>query len=120
MFEWASYHTLARELAARSNDEAALRTAVSRAYYAAFCRARNFLRREGVDTDDMRSHRALWSRYVVHSDPSYQAIGDLGDYIRRHRILADYGDEFPNLAPAAEETVLIADRLLRSLSTLED
>ena len=42
MFEWAAYHTLARELATRSGDEAALRTAVSRAYYAAFCRARNF------------------------------------------------------------------------------
>ncbi len=119
MFDWADYLTLAQELVTRRDDEAALRSAVSRAYYAAFCQARNLLSRDGVNTDDMRSHVALWTRYRVHSDPSYQLIGRQGDYIRRHRSEADYRDEFQELAPAAQETVLIAARLLESLRNLE-
>ena len=67
MFDWADYLTLAQELATRRSDEAALRPAVSRAYYAAFCQARNVLRREGVNTGDLRSHTALCMDQVPSS-----------------------------------------------------
>ena len=47
-FDWSEYLNLAQELAGRptslSNEEARLRSAISRAYYAAFCKARNHLR----------------------------------------------------------------------------
>lgn len=47
-FDWTQYLFLAQELtkgsASSSNHEAMLRSAISRAYYAAFCSARNFLR----------------------------------------------------------------------------
>lgn len=48
-FDWTEFLKLARELQERADDadlpfapEAAKRTAVSRAYYAAFCHARNY------------------------------------------------------------------------------
>jgi uncharacterized protein (UPF0332 family) len=47
-FDWSEYLKLAQELAGQAvspaNKEAKLRSSVSRAYYAAFCKARNYLR----------------------------------------------------------------------------
>jgi len=47
-FDWSEYLKLAQELAGQTvspaNEEAKLRSSVSRAYYAAFCKARNYLR----------------------------------------------------------------------------
>jgi hypothetical protein len=45
-FDWKEYLSLAKELA-KCNDEAALRFAISPAYYAAFCIVRNHLRQRG-------------------------------------------------------------------------
>ncbi len=44
MFVWTDYLVLAERLAARDADEAALRTAISRAYYAAYHRASTYVR----------------------------------------------------------------------------
>jgi uncharacterized protein (UPF0332 family) len=48
MFDWSDYLDLANELAgdiaSQTTEEAKLRSSVSRAYYAAFCKARNYLR----------------------------------------------------------------------------
>ena len=118
MFDWADYLTLAQELATRSSDEAALRSAVSRAYYAAFCQARNVLRRDGVNTDDLRSHWSLWNIYRDDPDPVRQIIGEDGNRIRGYRSQADYSDEFPGLFVAAQDTISIVERLLESLGDL--
>jgi hypothetical protein len=48
-FDWSQYLTLAQELAGYSvtaHTEAKLRSSVSRAYYAAFCKARDYVRNE--------------------------------------------------------------------------
>ena len=118
MFVWAEYLMLARDLATQGADEAALRTAVSRAYYAAFCTARNTLRPDGVNTDNLRSHWSLWTKYREDPDPIRQIIGEDGNRIRGYRIQADYLDEFPDLSIAAQDTILIVDRMLESLGDL--
>jgi len=50
-FDWADYLTLAQELADQAassqSTEAKLRSAISRAYYAAFCKESNHLRTNG-------------------------------------------------------------------------
>lgn len=43
MFDWASFLDLGRSLAEKTDDEAAARSAVSRAYYAAFHHAKSYL-----------------------------------------------------------------------------
>lgn len=48
MFDWDDFLSLATDLANRRGDEAALRTAVSRAYYATFHAAREYLVRAGI------------------------------------------------------------------------
>jgi len=61
-FDWSEYLALARHLqgqeSSRFSQEAALRCSISRAYYAAFCHARNYARdRQGfVPTDRAQDH----------------------------------------------------------------
>ena len=53
-FDWTEYLTLAQELVQRE-EEACLRSAISRAYYAAFGKARERLEQEAI-TRKMREH----------------------------------------------------------------
>jgi hypothetical protein len=48
MFDWSRYLDLADELARRVSDEAAERSAISRAYYAAFGMSRRHLVQSGI------------------------------------------------------------------------
>ena len=71
-FDWREYLTLAENLYTNShyfpNQEACFRVAISRAYYAAFCTARNYakkydrliLRKTGED------HRIVKDHYRTH------------------------------------------------------
>lgn len=120
-FDWAGYLTLAEELGGRADDEAALRSAISRAYYAAFCSARNRLRNGGVSppaTGD--SHTAIRNIYRLSPDPRAVAIGTTGDRLRRMRNRADYHDVFAGLAAAAQDANLRARHTLESLAALGD
>ena len=76
-FDWSEYLNLAKELAnqaiAPANQEAKLRTAISRSYYAAFINARNYLRdKEGILIPKTGNGSNLWiaiKRAVqTHSD----------------------------------------------------
>jgi uncharacterized protein (UPF0332 family) len=51
VFEWDAFLTLAEELASRPGDEAAARSAISRAYYAAFHAGRAYLRQVNMTID---------------------------------------------------------------------
>jgi len=44
-FDWAEYRRLANELKTRTDDEAALRSAISRLYYSAFHPAKTHLKK---------------------------------------------------------------------------
>jgi uncharacterized protein (UPF0332 family) len=43
VFAWEDYLALANELSDASNSEAKLRSSISRAYYASYCSARNYM-----------------------------------------------------------------------------
>lgn len=85
-FDWKSYLTLAEDLA-KSGDEAAKRTAISRAYYCvfnlAFARAGDCPLQEGL-------HQWCWNRYTNHGDPSCRRLGIQGDRMKKSRVHADY------------------------------
>ena len=55
VFEWIDFLELAEDLAARHDNEAAARTAISRAYYAAFHAGRDYLARVGIPLDRSRN-----------------------------------------------------------------
>ena len=72
-FDWEDYLSLAKELASRA-DEAALRSAASRAYYAVFCKARNNLRREGATIPRFSPHDLVWDTYAAASEPERVSV----------------------------------------------
>jgi hypothetical protein len=102
MFNWQDYYLLARELLSQADSspikEAMLRSAVSRAYYAAYHRACDYLRDvkkypsdQDLQTDKNRSHQVIIDIFVsAVAPPEWKKIGKelwrLKDFRRR----ADY------------------------------
>jgi hypothetical protein len=81
-FDWAKYLTLAQEWAELSkghtNREALLRCAISRSYYAAFCKARNYLRDVGEERSLDQSpyvHQLVIDRFEDSDDRTKEDIG---------------------------------------------
>ncbi len=93
MFNWANYLKLADNLLEQDN-EAAFRSAVSRAYYAAYNRARQKLIEEGLtyraDPSEPSKHKAVWDDYRNTADNTRRKVGNDGDRLRRSRAEADY------------------------------
>lgn len=117
-FDWTEYLTLARELAQRT-EESALRSAISRAYYAVYgtCRAR--LAEEGFTLPgDGADHRAVWDIYLNSSSDVGYYIGLDGSRLRRLRNAADYDTEIENLANRAQRALSDAARILDALARL--
>jgi hypothetical protein len=130
LFDFKEYLTLATELAAR-NDDAALRTSVSRAYYAAFHLAND--RAEAIvgswnsrkapnripRHQDKTSHAWCWLQYTDSNDLSCKQIGVDGDRIKLRRHFADYRTaNKPDLAAEAKRTVAEAQRLRAAIAGL--
>lgn len=113
-FAWREYLTLATELAERSEQEAALRTAISRAYYAVFCTARARLAEPSLGT----AHRGVWDAYRNAGDRNRRSIGNRGDRLRRLRQRADYDAVFPGLAGETKRVLYMAAELLDELDKL--
>jgi uncharacterized protein (UPF0332 family) len=89
-FNWSSYLLLAQELGGRA-DEAARRSAISRAYYCAFHVANDHLKANSVTLDLKRhSHERVWHVYLKSSKPECVKIGTDGNRLRVTRTDADY------------------------------
>lgn len=116
--EWSTYLDLARELA-EHEAEAKKRTAVSRAYYAMYCTARDKL--EGVGDfqppDNGSDHLYLWNRLAREPYLS-TSVRDLGLRLRDARVQADYENYIHNLPHLAEGAILDAEDLQTALNAL--
>lgn len=91
MFEWRDYLTLAERLV-KSQDEASARTAVSRAYYAAFHTARRYVIQKYPDFKmpaDGAGHEAVWNRLDSPSR-SEKSARCAGMDLKYKRHAADY------------------------------
>jgi hypothetical protein len=119
-FDWSAYLVLAEELATRTESEAALRSAISRAYYAAFGLATARLQREGVALPRLAAHEAVWTGYRSHPRREWQNIGLRGDLLRGYRIQADYELTFRDLRSVAETSVTIARSVLAQIAVLPE
>src|SRR5437879_2622057 len=82
--------SIARILASMS-EESAWRSAVSRAYYAAFHAVRDFLESLGFALPpDEKAHAYLWLRLQNCGDSALENAGKTLNFLRRHRTQADY------------------------------
>ena len=109
--DWFTYYRLAKEWAEADWPdevrEAYRRSAVSRAYYAMYCTARDKLHDAGrYNPSECESkHLHVWNKYKEDREyPEREHIGKVGDRLRRMRIKADYYgfiDRFPELVDYA-------------------
>lgn len=123
-FEWSEYLNLARELAGKAttpaNQETKLRAAISRAYYAAFIKARNYLRdSEGLSIPKTgEAHRYVQQQFAFSPDRTRKKIAENLRYLRSYRRKVDYDDAVPGLSGIALVAIGISEKVICDLSSL--
>lgn len=120
--DWFLYHDLAQEWVGNGGD-ARKRSAVSRAYYAMFCTARNELKNaidDGYNPPECGSeHKYVWDLYKEDRHPKgTPQIGVLGNRLRRYRNKADYDDVILNFSDIVEDAMDEAAKLREHLEGL--
>ncbi len=120
-FDWLAYLNLAQELAgqatSRSNQEAKLRSAISRAYYSAFCKARNHLRdKEGHSIPSrMNPHEYVRDQFVKSADKARKGVGVNLNRLRIDRNKADYDDTVAGLSATTKKSLRRAKQIISVL-----
>jgi len=124
-FDWSEYLKLAQELAGQASssasNEARLRTAISRAYYASHCKARNYLRDVKGDTSIPQSggaHNYVITKFKNSSNRRCRKIGMDLDRMRKNRGIADYKDVVWGLSFMESSTLTLAQRVISTLSSI--
>ena len=132
-FDWKDYLELARKLEAMGEEEArreaALRSCVSRSYYAAFCCTRNYWsnprtgaaahvpqfipRHEGTDHRDLRNY--IKSERKKNSKCFDGKIEIDLDRLHQWRKQCDYDDHVDNQSMMARQSISIAEKIIRSM-----
>lgn len=92
-FDWNKYFDLAVDLR-KTNEEAYIRSAISRSYYCAFNTAKYYLKAKNRDVNTV-NHDQLWSQ--VRSVSGNLEIQVLGQRVKRLRKMADYDSVFPKI-----------------------
>lgn len=129
-FNWVDYLTFASALV---NDpetpgpsEAALRSAISRAYYAAFKSALEFAASEGYQSrgsgDDHSSVRAHFRTHSPDPDNQRKAVSTYLDRLSKARNQADYDNTFRHQTPraAAQLAVGTAEKIIQLLESIRE
>lgn len=124
-FNWSEYFQLARELAGEqiptpSSEEARLRSAISRAYYAGYCKARNYLR--DVEKDSRIPKGRHQQDYIIEQfkkgSKERRKVGANLDRLRDERRRADYEDRFTKLPDMTRLALMQAERSIGNLRRL--
>ena len=120
-FDWSGYLTLAKELKNKVNEfpdqEAVYRSIVSRAYYAVFCQARNYVKK--IDKQEFfgNDHQKLQNYLRNHSHTPRRKIGNQLRRLHQDRIKADYHDDLGEHAMnKASKAIKLADGIASGLN----
>ncbi len=123
-FDWSEYLKLAQELAGQAvtpaGEEAKLRSSVSRGYYAAFCKARNYLRDiEGHSIPSTpEAHTYVRNEFKTSPDKLRRKIGDGLDRLRIRRNKVDYEDSVTGLPSIVGMSLRLTEDVISTLSIL--
>ncbi|TAE60432.1 MAG: HEPN domain-containing protein [Nostocales cyanobacterium] len=135
-FNWLSYLKVAEILLQEENSsssqetnlslkEAKIRSSISRAYYSAFCLARNYLRDIEKDSE-LQNLTTNVHKYVINKllEAENRELRELGEdlrTLRKMRNSVDYDDKTKNcyiLFTNAEESLNIASKIIKVLDEL--
>ncbi|MBW4547451.1 MAG: DNA-binding protein [Symplocastrum torsivum CPER-KK1] len=123
-FNWSKYLDLAQELASSNSsesNEAKLRSSISRAYYAAFCKARIYLRdieqdprlqRDKYSTKHFNVHEYVIEDLRSRKNKEERELFQIGEYLfrlRRRRNNADYDDFIHSLPSVVQQSLKEAE-----------
>ena len=117
-FGWQNLQKLAEKLK-QETDEASKRAAISRIYYAAFWRARDFLMEDGFVFHDFDgSHRQVW-REFERRGKTFRAIGVSGMRLHKIRVQADNFIETEDIDRLKSEAFNLAGNIFTYLEQIE-
>jgi uncharacterized protein (UPF0332 family) len=121
-FDWSAFLHLASDLAA-GGTEAKRRSSISRAYYSAFCSARDWLFEHDSRFSMPRSgdtHRAVWDHFNLGPEKEKRQVAHTGLQLRDSRVAADYNKDSPlfNDARPTETALARAQTILKLLGAL--
>lgn len=116
-FDWGLYLNLAEELKEFRNDQAKLRTAISRAYYSAFIKCRTKSNYSSYKKGDV--HEKVVIFFKNHEDSIAYTIGNNLDSLRSSRNKADYDGDFTATWQKVESEIDLAKDILENLKKFE-
>jgi uncharacterized protein (UPF0332 family) len=125
-FDWTQYLFLAQELLkdslSSSNNEAMLRSGISRAYYAAFCSARNFLRdqRKKVIPSTAQAHGIVKGIFEGSTNTLELEIATDLDRLRIDRNKADCEDAVHGLDSMSKFALRNCQNIFLNLRALQN
>ncbi|MFZ5944991.1 MAG: DNA-binding protein [Bacillota bacterium] len=99
--------------------EAKQRTAISRAYYGAFCVARDFIVENNLTTipNNAEAHLKVKEFYKDSEDVNYKKVGANLDRLRINRNDADYKNTYTNINKLeCLKNILYANEIMEVLS----
>lgn len=115
-FDWREYVELAKDLAGQAkaaySTEAAQRSAVSRAYYGAFCFARNYAQTHlgFQDTGKAEDHIKLREHLTRNGRAK---LASALNKLRGWRNDCDYEDEVPNIGRLVQSAIRLAEQVIQ-------
>jgi len=116
MFDWNQFFVLAQELSLR-DDDASKRTAISRAYYAVFHRARRLVVMEGAQLSRHGLvHDEVWDIFDACAGPR-RTVARLGRLLRAARRSADYQGGMDAIVRETEQAMARAQTAMTLLDT---
>ena len=124
-FDWTQYLFLAEELnkqaASSSKREAMLRSAISRAYYAAFCYSKNFLtdHKNKVIPSNPTAHELVRDIFDGYAGALELTIATNLDRLRTDRNKADYDDEVTGLDSMSAFAIRLCQEVFLNIRDLQ-
>lgn len=128
IFDWEDFWTLAEQLAQDARTQpgslgvAMKRTAISRAYYAVFGSAANWLRIHHP-AHLLAGHGAIHQNvidfFLFSGDENHREIGRAINRLRGRRNQADYNATIPDLENLVGDSLFDANRVLNALAGLK-
>ena len=112
-FNWIDFIKLAKRLVENQDDEASLRSGISRAYYGVFCIARNKAGLKNYKKADV--HREVIKCYRNSGSCDEAEAGVILDQMRKERNIADYDEDKEIKSELAKRVLLKAEKILKKL-----
>jgi hypothetical protein len=137
-FDWKEYLEFAKEQIFPTSgellnpaEEVILRIAISRAYYAAFCLSRNYLRDDLMDNvvidayngdiKHLKMMKLSIHQYVINqlsADPDTRKISVKLGRLKERRVKADYRDNFDNIQLEYQTSISYANDIITKIDSL--